>query len=159
MAKVIMTCGKICCGKSTYAGQIRKRDGAVLLSIDEIMLALFDGNAGHMHDEYVERTEKLLLDKSAEIVGTGINVVLDWGFWTKAKRSYVREFFKARDIQCEFHYIDVSDEVWRQRLNKRNELVSAGKVSAYFVDDGLAAKFESIFEAPSDDEIDVWVRN
>lgn len=157
MAKVIMTCGKICSGKSTYAERLRKEHGAVLLSIDEIMLAMFGQYVGEMHDEYVARTEKYLFGKSLEIVESGINVVLDWGVWTKAERAEAREFYKSRGIDYELHYIDVSDEVWRERIAKRNRAISKGELDAYYVDENLAAKFGAIFEPPSEDEIDVRV--
>ena len=41
MAKVFLICGKICSGKSTYARKLMENRQAVLLSADEIMLALF----------------------------------------------------------------------------------------------------------------------
>lgn len=157
MAKVIMTCGKICSGKSTYAARLRREINAVLLSIDEIMLAMFGQYVGEMHDEYVARTEKYLFGKSLEIINSGINVVLDWGVWTKDERAEAREFFKSRGIGYELHYIDVSDEVWRERIAKRNRAVSEGKLDAYYVDENLAAKFGAIFELPADEEIDVRV--
>ena len=50
MAKVIMTCGKICSGKSTYAEKLRKESGAVVLSIDELMTAVLGRELGDMHD-------------------------------------------------------------------------------------------------------------
>lgn len=158
MAKVIMTCGKICSGKSTYAEQIRLKNKAAILSIDEIMLALFDQHIGDKHDEYVESLEKYLFDKSVELIEIGVNVILDWGFWTKDERKFAKEFYESRNIECEFHYIDVSDEVWKQRLNKRNNLISEGKTSAYYVDENLAKKFDAIFELPEKEEISVWVR-
>lgn len=157
MAKVIMTCGRICSGKSTYADQLRRKNSAAVLSVDEIMLALFDHNIGEKHDEYVERTEKFLFDKSVKLVESGINVILDWGFWTKEERRFAREFYRSRNIECEFHYIDISGEEWKLRVENRNKLVSAGRSNNYFVDDGLAKKFASIFELPDKEEIDVWV--
>ena len=46
MAKVILTCGKLGCGKTTYAKRLCAERGAVLLSADELMLALFGQDAG-----------------------------------------------------------------------------------------------------------------
>lgn len=155
MAKVYLICGKICCGKTTYANKICVENNAVLLSVDEITLALFGQHPGDKHDEYVERTEKYLLNKSVELISKDINVVLDWGFWTKAERESAKRFYKSRNIECELHYIDVSDKTWKSRLHKRNNAVLANETSAYYVDDNLAAKFASIFEVPSEDEIDV----
>ena len=45
-------------------------------------------------------------------------------------------------------YIHISDEEWYRRLAKRNEDVLAKKTDAYYVDDGLAKKFQAIFEKP-----------
>lgn len=157
MAKVIMICGKICSGKSTYAGRLRRENDAVLLSIDEIMLAMFGQYVGEMHDEYVARTEKYLFGKSLEIIDSGINVVLDWGVWTEAERAEAREFYESRGIGYELHYIDVSDAVWRERIAKRNNAISEGRIDAYYVDENLAAKFGAIFEPPADEEIDIRI--
>ena len=60
MPKAFLICGKICCGKTTYAQKLCNENNAVLLSVDEITLALFGQHCGDKHDEYVERTEKYL---------------------------------------------------------------------------------------------------
>lgn len=159
MPKVILVCGKICCGKSTYAEKVRMENNAVLLSVDEIMLAVFGQYAGEKHDEYVRNIQQYIFDKSLEIVQTGTNVILDCGFWTKGHRDYSKEFYGQRDIPCELHYIDISDEVWRQRIEKRNALVEAGKTDAYYIDENLVKKFSEGFEPLGEDEIDVRVRN
>lgn len=158
MARVIMTCGKLCSGKSTYANRLRIQQHAVVLSVDEITLSLFGQDAGDKHDDYVERAEHYLYTKSLDIIEIGVNVILDWGFWTKRERDYAREFYSARNIDCEFHYIDISEEEWNRRLAKRNQEVLDQKTDAYYVDAGLAAKFESWFECPQAEEIDVWVK-
>lgn len=158
MAKVILICGKICSGKSTYAKELCRQNHTALLSVDEITLALFGQYCGDMHDTYVERSKNYLFDKSLELIEAGINVVLDWGFWMKEERDFARAFYDARNIPCEFHYIDISDVTWKARLKKRNSSVLAKETSAYFVDDNLAAKFGALFEMPGKDEIDVWVK-
>ena len=155
MPKVYLICGKICCGKTTYAQKLCNENNAVLLPVDEITLALFGQHCGDKHDEYVERAEKYLLNKSLELIENDIDVVLDWGFWTRKERKSVKEFYKSCGIECELHYIEISDETWKYRLNKRNIAVLADETSAYYVDENLAVKFASIFEIPSKDEIDV----
>ena len=159
MADVIMTCGKICSGKSTYAQKLRVERNAVILSVDEITLALFPEGAGEMLDTYVERAEELLYRKTLEIIVTGTNVILDWGFWTRAEREYARNFFGENGIHCELHYLKISDELWQERIEKRNGLIAEGKVSAYYVDRGLAEKFAGIFEEPDENEIDQIIIN
>ena len=130
MAKIYMMCGRICSGKSTYAERLRKEQRAVVLSVDEITLALFDGNTGSKHGEYVERAEKYLYAKSLEILECNINVVLDWGFWTRAERDFAREFYGSRGIEFEFICIGISDEEWQRRIAKRNaKEVQRNKIS------------------------------
>ena len=157
MAKAILLCGKLCSGKSTYAEKLRAETGAVILSVDEVMLALFGLYAGERHDEYAEKTKRYLYDKSVEILATGTDVILDWGFWRRDERASARAFYERRGIPCEFRYLDVSETVWKQRIEKRNAAVAAGRLIAYPVDNNLAAKFVSRFEAPGRDEIDVWI--
>ena len=157
MAEVILLCGRICSGKTTYAQKLREARKAVVLSVDEITLALFPQQIGEMHDTYVERAEQYLFKKSVEIIRTGIPVILDWGFWQKAEREYARKFYEDRGITCEFHCIDISEGVWQTRIQKRNSAILTGETSAYFVDENLAAKFGAMFEMPDADEIDVWV--
>ena len=159
MPKVILICGKICSGKSTYADKLRVQNKAVLLSVDEITLALFDQNIGADHDTIAERTQKYLFDKSVEIITTEINVILDWGFWTKEERNFAKQYYRSRNIACELHYVDVSDETWKVNLSKRNHAISEEKTIAYYVDNNLAEKFNSIFESPDKGEIDICYKN
>lgn len=155
MPKVILICGKICCGKTTYAQKLCKENNAVLLSVDEITLALFGQHCGDNHDDYVERAQSYLFNKSLELIKAGVNVVLDWGFWMKEERDYAREFYNSRNINCQLHYVDIGDETWKSRLHNRNNAVLANETVAYYVDDNLADKFASIFEVPNKDEIDL----
>ena len=157
MPKVYLMCGKICSGKTTHANQLRTEHRAVVLSVDEITLALFGQDAGDQHDTYVERAENYLYHKSLEILESGINVVLDWGFWTKQERDYARDFYGSRNVEYEFHYIDISDSEWEKHLRQRNRDVLERRTDAYYVDEGLAAKFAYIFEKPDRSEIDVWI--
>ncbi len=159
MAEVIMTCGKICSGKSTYAKKICGERKGVVLSVDEITLALFKNDTGDMHDTYVERAEEYLFEKSLEIVNNGIDVILDWGFWQKREREYARKFYSGHGVDCQFHYIDISDEEWKRRIEKRNGMVERGEISAYYIDEGLAKKAEGFFEKPDDSEIAVRIKS
>jgi len=158
MAKVIMMCGKICSGKSTYAEELRKELNAALLSVDEITLAIFGQDIGEKHDEYVEKLERYLFNKALELTEVGINVILDLGLWTKSERKAARDFFNRHGTENEIHYLDITDEEWQQRINKRNADIAAGKVSAYYVDEGLAEKVNLLFEKPSMDEVNLRIQ-
>jgi len=159
MARVILICGKLCAGKSHYARRIQEREHAVILSCDEIMFDLFDGELGEKHDDMSVRIQRYFLKKAAETVNAGANVILEWGFWTIKARRDVRAFFAESGIQAEMHYIDTPDDVWRSQIARRNEAVRMGQNHSYIVDEGLMHKFESLFEAPLSEEIDIWYKN
>ena len=159
MAKAILLCGKIASGKSVYAKALCARENAVLLSVDELVLSILGSELGEKHDEITGRVQEYLFAKSLDIIRAGSNVLLDWGFWTKARRSEARAYYESRGIACEFHYIDVPDEVWRRNIEIRNRAVLAGETDAYYMDEGLMAKLESLFEAPERAEVDVWYVN
>ena len=154
MAKVIMTCGKLCSGKTTYAKKLQQEGRAVILSIDEIMLAVFGQDAGEKHDDYVAGIKRYLYQKTLEINSNGLDVILDWGFWTKEERACARSFFGSNGITNEFHFIDIDDGEWHRRIEERNQEALAQNIDAYYVDEGLAEKFNAIFEKPDPSEID-----
>ena len=155
MTKAILLCGKVGCGKTTYAKKLMKERVAVLLSVDEIMLALFGNDAGDMHHYYSERTQGYLYQKSLEILEQGIDVILDWGFWTKATREAAGKFFEDAGYAHEMHYIAVTDELQRRNLSARNAAFLNGDHSAYYVDEATASIFNARFEEPSENEADI----
>ena len=156
MAKVIMTCGKICSGKTTYARCLQAAGNAVILSIDEITLSLFPEGAGEMHDTYARRAEAYLLSLSLQILQTGSDVILDWGLWTRAQRDRLRAFWTDHGVEYGIHYLRIGKDEWERRIRKRNT-ERTEEPSAYFVDEGLLRKVESLFEEPSADETDVTI--
>ncbi len=157
MAKIYLICGKLCSGKSTYAEKLRRAHKAVVLSVDEIMLALFGQDAGEKHDDYAKNTKGYLYEKSLALVEAGVDVILDWGFGEKREREFARAFYSARNIPFEFHYIDVEPDEWHRRIEKRNRDVLANRVNAYYVVDELIVKLDAVFEKPDKSEIDVWI--
>lgn len=159
MSKAILICGKIGSGKSTYAEKLRIENKAVVLSCDEITLALFNDKMGDAHDEFTARTQKYLFEKSLDILEIGVNVILDWGFWQRDDRNYARTLYQTRGIPCEFHYIEIADVLWKRNITERNKAILEGKTTAYYIDDGLIEKFYRMFETPDQSEIDVWYRN
>lgn len=152
MAKAILLCGKVGSGKTYYAKKMLKSGNAVLLSADEIMLSLFGNDAGDQHSFYAERTQKYLFEKSLEILESGIDVILDWGFWTRQKRDEACTFYTDAGYTCEKYYISVSEKDWQENLAERNAQFDAENPSAYYMDDAVAELFASRFEPPTEEE-------
>ncbi len=157
MARIIVTCGRLCSGKTTYAKSLAKNLPAVHFSVDDLTLLLLGPYPGAILDEYVEKLEGYFFEKSIELAERGISSVIDIGLWTKAEREEVRKFYRERGAECELHYLRVPDGIWRERIEKRNAEIEAGLTEAYTVDENLLKKFESFFEEPSPNEVDVIV--
>ncbi|MBP3351471.1 MAG: ATP-binding protein [Lachnospiraceae bacterium] len=159
MAKVIAICGKICSGKSYYAAGLKEKENAVILSCDELTKDLFDNDLGEKHDEVALRIWTYFKKKSVELVKVGCTVILDWGFWSRENRKSLKEFYREQNIPCEWHYIDVADETWKQNIEERNCRVLNGEGgSDYYLDEGLMGKLNSLWEEPASEEVDVWYR-
>ena len=159
MAKVILICGKICSGKSYYSKLLLKDYNAIVLSCDEVTSILFNNDLGEKHDDMVANIKIYLHKKTVEIVNLGNNVILDWGFWSKAERLLVTDYYKTRNIEIEWHYIDISLDDWHNNITSRNKNVVEGSTTDYYVDDGLLLKLNKLFDAPEKDEMDVWYLN
>lgn len=158
MAGVILTCGRLGVGKTTYAQTLRREMSAAVLSVDEIMLALFGGDAGPMHDEYAAKLTRYVYEKAAELAEAGVTAVVDAGLWARRSREEARAFFATRNIPCEIHYLDVDEATRLQRVEARNRRVLAGEETAYVVDEGLACKADALFEPPAPEEVDRHIK-
>ena len=159
MAKVHLICGMICSGKSRYAQQLKAERNALILSTDEITLSLPQDVIRDCFDRVSDSVNSYLMKKTLDVLATGTDVILDWGFWTAEKRREIRDFYRANGAEFCFYYIEVDSETLALNVRERNSKVEAGETSAYYVDEGLAKKCRDLFEIPSDEEIDVWVDN
>ena len=156
MATVILLCGKICSGKTTYAHQLLEKTPAVLLSSDQAVLKLFGMYLGDEHEKITARVEQYLLELSRDILNAGMNVILDWGFWTAAERDAINSYYGSHGIVPEWHYIECSQDQWDQNIRCRNAEVSQGTNEAFFIDHNIAEKCLAAFEVPTRDEMDRW---
>ena len=157
MPKVILICGKICSGKTWYARSLQAKHPAVILSTDEVTYDLTGNEQGEGYDAFAARVNRYLRKKAAEIVLAGADVILDWGFWTKAERAESTAFFRSRGIAVEWHCVAVSDVQWERNIVERNRRIMNGDGGPDFlVDEGLKQKVLSCFEMPAREEMDVW---
>ena len=156
MGKVILTCGKICSGKSYYSKQLKEELNAVIISPDEATYELLNNEQGEFYDIFSKRLSKYLTKKVGEIAQAGANVVFERGLWSKKERQEVKEYYKSIGIDCEIHYVCVDDETWKQNIAERNQRVLDGNgESDFYLDEGLMKKLESKWEEPAEDEVDV----
>ena len=156
MGKVILTCGKICSGKSYYSKQLKEELNAVVISPDEATYELLNNEQGEFYDIFSKRLSKYLTRKVGEIAQAGANVIFERGLWSKKERQEAREYYKNLGIECEIHYVCVDEETWKQNIAERNKRVQDGNGgSDFYLDGGLMKKLESLWEEPTEEEYDV----
>jgi len=84
VGKVILVCGKIGSGKTTYAHKLAKKLGAVIITQDELMYGLFGAELYHSDREkyynYVALVEEYVKRKAGEAAKAGAVVVCENGF-------------------------------------------------------------------------------
>lgn len=154
--KVIALCGKIASGKTYYANQIKEKENAIILSVDELTFYLFDNREGENYIDLTKRAIDYFKAKSIELAKKGVNVILDIGLWKSQDRKELREFFENKGIKLEIHYIDIDDKLWEMNISKRNRRIEDGnKGMDFYVKDSLKALVLKLWEEPSKEEIDV----
>jgi hypothetical protein len=124
---VTLMCGKIAAGKTTEAEKIAK-NGAVLLSCDELMLTVFTECLGSKHAETERRCLRYLFKTAKQLGEKGVDSVIDAGFWTRDERAEAEAFFKTAGISMK-EYKSKSSEYVRQTESIRSEWLEEGKIT------------------------------
>jgi predicted kinase len=150
MATLFLICGLPGAGKTTLARQIEAARPALRLCPDEwIASILADRNDSDELDRLRDPVEKIQWEVAQRALVLGIDVVLEFGFWSRAERVYFRSQAEALGAQVELRYLELSRaELW-QRLEKRNANLPPG---TFPVSEAQLDQWLSAFEAPTPDE-------
>jgi len=159
VARVHIICGMICSGKTFFSRGLREKYNGVILSTDEITLALPQDAIRDCFDEVSRGVNAYLLEKSVQIINAGVDVILDWGFWKMSDRKQARTFFAQHNVETVMYYLDTDEQTLAENTAQRNESVKKGETSAFYVDERLAEKCRALFEIPAESEIDVRIVN
>lgn len=149
-ATLHMVCGKIGSGKSTLARQLAAEPGTVLVSEDSWLAGLYPGEMQSVAD-YVRcstRLKGLMGAHVQALLGAGVSVVLDFPANTLEGRGWARSVFEKVGASHCLHFLDVPDEVCKQRLRARN---AAGE-HPFQASDEQFDLITSYFVAPSEQE-------
>lgn len=147
MPKLFLLCGLPGSGKTTLAKQLERDAAALRLTPDDWMDRLrFDG-----YDEAARaRVEALQWDIAARALTLGINVVLDFGFWSKQERDEFRARAKALGADAEVRFLDVPRAELLRRLKLRNAALPPG---AFHVGEANLDDWSRLFQPPTADEL------
>jgi predicted kinase len=89
MATAHLIHGYLGAGKTTFAAKLASQKNAIRLSADEWYLRLYtDGRPNtHLDDSLLLRLESVLDELWPSILIQGVDVVLDFGFWSRESRD------------------------------------------------------------------------
>jgi len=151
VATVYFISGFIGSGKTTYAKQLAQRQSAFRFSIDEWMIPLYGEHMSREDfDARIVILENLFKGAALQMMGLGISVIFDLGYWTKQDRTNCVKWAAENGLESEVHYLDVSFKTCCLRAKQRNENL-AGK--SYEMSDEMLALFWSWFEVPCDEPL------
>lgn len=117
-----MVCGKIGAGKSTLTRRLAQEPATVLISEDIWLDALYPGEIRELPD-YVRasgRLKQAMAGHVSALLAAGVSVVLDFPANTVGHRAWARGIFEKAGVAHRLHFLDVADEICKQRLRARN---------------------------------------
>lgn len=137
--------GYLGAGKTTFARQLERDIPAIRFSHDEWMTRLYgdDPPVEHFADFYwrvYEQTEEVW----SRCLELGLDVVLDFGFWTRQNRDETRAKVSAVGAQALLYRLTCpEDEAWR-RIEKRNANLQGSLLIVRNTFDVLKERFEPL---------------
>jgi predicted kinase len=144
---LFLLCGLPGSGKTTLARKLEEERRAVRLTPDEWLRLLFGGDRARA-DAHRTSIEGLQWEVAVRALGEGADVILDWGFWSRAERDDFRARARSLGALAEVRFLDATDEDLFSRLGERAAAPLALRVSA----DELKA-WSRAFERPTPDEL------
>ena len=115
-------CGKMAAGKSTLSAQLATELQAILVCEDLWLSRLYPDEIVTFNDylKYAARLKEVLAPHLVALLRQGSSVVLDFPGNVPAQRQWFRTIFEAADADHVLHYVEVSDEVCKTQLQRRN---------------------------------------
>lgn len=142
--------GKMAAGKSTLSKQIAANEKAVLICEDDWLTHLYEDEIGGLHDYvvYASKLKPLLNIHVANLLDSGVSVVLDFPANTRLQRQWFADLIDAGSYKHRLHYIEASDHQCLQQLRERSE----GLADSAFSCEEMFHQMTRYFQAPEDDE-------
>lgn len=134
-------------GKTTLAMELAKSMPACRMCPDDWMMAsgidLWESSAR-------ARIEAFQLSLTLDLLGSGSNVVIEWGTWAREERDALRNAARSIGAPVELGYLDVdADELWRRIVDRDLEgRWGSRSVRRHEIDEWIRT-----FQPPTDDEL------
>jgi len=137
-------------GKSTLARSLQAQYRAIILAHDEWMVRLYGCNppAEHFAD-YSARIDAAHWDFASQLLGQGLDVIWDYGVWTRDSRARMLDRAHALGATALFYDCRCNPAEADTRVLRRNA-VERGRVLE--IDQAALDLFCSLYEPIAEDE-------
>ena len=150
MATLHIMVGLPCSGKTTRAKQLEAELPALRLTPDEWHLRLFGQDAeAPEHDERHGAVESIMWQVARRSLALGVNVILDFGFWSREERDGLRAQARALGVGFEMHYLALPEEELLRRLRARNR----ERGSCFVISEQAMRGYMALFQPPTEQEL------
>lgn len=151
-----LVCGSTGAGKTTFSMRLADETGAIRLSIDEWMTALFGPDQPAQIEfawmiERVNRCEAVMWSVAADAARRGVASVIDCGFTRAEHRRKFANLAADAGLPVALHWLDVPvEERWR-RVARRN--AERGETFRLEVTRPMFDFVEGLWEPPAPEEM------
>jgi predicted kinase len=137
--------GYLGAGKTTFAKRLAAEAGAVRYSPDDLMVARHGHDPPKLHfSRYLDAIAAEIDAEWPRTLESGRDVVLDFGFWTRAWRDAARSRAAKVGARTKIYYVRCSEEAARARCRTRNQDPGDSLFIADATFETLKARFEPL---------------
>jgi predicted kinase len=152
MPTLFLMCGLPGSGKTTLAKQIEREHHALRLTPDEWIVRLFGASLTPPTLDWCrDPVEAVQWSVAERALSLGINVILDFGFWSREEREHFRGRASALGARSEVRFLDVPRLELLSRLAARNVALPP---YGFKVTEAQLNRWWGIFEPPAADELE-----
>lgn len=128
-AMFVLVCGLPGAGKTTVAGEVVDRLGAVRIRTDVVRKDLFD--APEYSDAETDTVYRTVVERADAVLDDGQHVVLDGTFRERGFREPAYAVARDHDVEMVVLKVEADDDVVKERIRKREDDASDADVSIY----------------------------
>jgi predicted kinase len=151
MPTLYLMVGLPCSGKTTLAKEMEQQLNALRLSPDEWIAPLYGPNLTEAElDRTRDPIEAVQWRVAARALSLGLDVILDFGFWSRQERDDYRERAATLGARSEIRFLDVPLPELERRLAARNANLPD---NAFIVTHANLHLWAGWFEPPTPDEL------